>query len=320
MESVHLPVISLVLFLLLAHPTSTTAQTVSQAGHRVLTNADVLDMLKAGLTQDVVVAKIGSSNCDFDTSPETLKQLKSQSVPDAVILAMVRAPVAQPLRSAIITCISAHEVPLFSSPESSPPIAQVKCGENVSILEEGTWDRVRTRNGQVGYISSFFLPAQSSQGDAPASSVPSSTAAPSSSTIPSNMLRAVAWRAVPWVTTTYYQQPGTATTDCTGGGTWVGNIWHGNSDCTTRYTAAQSVPISWEHYTVYNLVETSDSFLVIACTRNWALSKCTYLNPGDSFSYDVKKGKISVKGRVGGKNKDQTSDFDVVSSELKTGR
>src|ERR1700690_1241115 len=34
-----------------------------------LTNADVLDMLKAGLSQQIVIAKIKSSSCDFDTSP-----------------------------------------------------------------------------------------------------------------------------------------------------------------------------------------------------------------------------------------------------------
>lgn len=58
-----------------------------------LTNKDVLEMLKAGLTQKVVIAKIKSSTCDFDTSPGTLKELKAASVPDAVVLAMVQAPV-----------------------------------------------------------------------------------------------------------------------------------------------------------------------------------------------------------------------------------
>src|SRR5207245_2905524 len=50
-----------------------------------------------------------------------------------------------------------------------------------------------------------------------------------SSTLSSNVLRAVAWRGVPWVTTSYYQQQGSANTDCTGSGTWIGNIWQGNS-------------------------------------------------------------------------------------------
>lgn len=56
-----------------------------------ISNKDVVEMLKAGLTPEIVIAKIGSSKCDFDTSPATLKDLKTANVPDAVILAMVKA-------------------------------------------------------------------------------------------------------------------------------------------------------------------------------------------------------------------------------------
>lgn len=63
-------------------------ETVSTA----LTNKDVLDMFKAGLTSDVIVAKIKSSATSFDTSPTALADLKATNVPDAVILAMVNGP------------------------------------------------------------------------------------------------------------------------------------------------------------------------------------------------------------------------------------
>jgi len=122
------------------------------------------------------------------------------------------------------------------------------------------------------------------------------------------------------VTTSYYQQQGSANTDCTGSGTWTGDIWRGNSSCTTQYTPAQSVPINWQHYTIYNLIETSDSTMVLACTRNWAFSKCSYLIPGNTFEFENKNGKIGVKGHKVGKDKEQTLDFDIVSSEPKTGR
>jgi hypothetical protein len=58
-----------------------------------LTNKDILDMLGAGLTAEIVIVKIKSSKCNFDTSPNALKALKAASAPDAVILAMVQAPV-----------------------------------------------------------------------------------------------------------------------------------------------------------------------------------------------------------------------------------
>lgn len=69
-------------------PSATTAQT----GPTALTNKDVVEMLKAGLTADVVVAKIKSSPNTFDTSPTALAELKAANVPDAVILAMVNGP------------------------------------------------------------------------------------------------------------------------------------------------------------------------------------------------------------------------------------
>jgi hypothetical protein len=49
-------------------------------------------MLKAGLSPDVVGTKIMNSECDFDTSPTALKELKQRGVPDSVIMEMVKAP------------------------------------------------------------------------------------------------------------------------------------------------------------------------------------------------------------------------------------
>lgn len=63
-----------------------------QAAATSLTNKDVTDMLKAGLTTEVVVAKIKSSPTNFDTSPAALADMKAANVPDAVILAMVNGP------------------------------------------------------------------------------------------------------------------------------------------------------------------------------------------------------------------------------------
>jgi integrase len=56
-----------------------------------LRNSDVVDLLGSGLAAEIVSAKIKASKCTFDTSVESLKRLRMSSVPDAVILAMVRA-------------------------------------------------------------------------------------------------------------------------------------------------------------------------------------------------------------------------------------
>ena len=56
-----------------------------------LTNKDVLEMIKSGLSTEIIVAKIKASPSAFDTSTMALQELKAAGVADAVILAMVEA-------------------------------------------------------------------------------------------------------------------------------------------------------------------------------------------------------------------------------------
>jgi hypothetical protein len=79
---------------LAAHGWQGTLQQV-QSDIRPLTNKDVLEMLKMPLSPEIVVAKIRSANCAFDTSAAALKDLKGAGVPEPVLLAMVQAPSAQ---------------------------------------------------------------------------------------------------------------------------------------------------------------------------------------------------------------------------------
>lgn len=61
---------------------------------KALTNQDISDMHRSGLSADVIMAKIKAGPCSFDTSPTALQHLKTDKVPDNVILAMVNAPVS----------------------------------------------------------------------------------------------------------------------------------------------------------------------------------------------------------------------------------
>ncbi len=63
-------------------------------GVPALNNASIVKMRNLHLSPDVMLAKIQSSPCEFDTTPAGLKQLKQAGVPDKVILAMVMAPSA----------------------------------------------------------------------------------------------------------------------------------------------------------------------------------------------------------------------------------
>lgn len=55
----------------------------------VLTNKDVVDLVKSGLSPEIVIAKIRASETAFDTSAEALKSLTTSGVPDSVVVAVI---------------------------------------------------------------------------------------------------------------------------------------------------------------------------------------------------------------------------------------
>lgn len=56
-----------------------------------LDNQDILKMVKAGFDDAIIIAKISSSNCQFDTSPDALIQLKKTGAGAPVLKAMPAA-------------------------------------------------------------------------------------------------------------------------------------------------------------------------------------------------------------------------------------
>jgi hypothetical protein len=54
-----------------------------------LGNADIVKLVKAGLSAETIETKIASSQTDFDTSTEALVALAGDGVPDRVIRAMI---------------------------------------------------------------------------------------------------------------------------------------------------------------------------------------------------------------------------------------
>jgi hypothetical protein len=57
-----------------------------------LTNADIVTMVRAKLPSALIIEKINTSSCAFDTFPTVLAELKYRGVPDEILMAMVRAP------------------------------------------------------------------------------------------------------------------------------------------------------------------------------------------------------------------------------------
>jgi hypothetical protein len=66
--------------------------TPTAVAQEVLSNDSVISMVKGGLSEAVVLARIRSSPANFDTSTNSLLALKKAGVSDKVIEAMVNAP------------------------------------------------------------------------------------------------------------------------------------------------------------------------------------------------------------------------------------
>ncbi len=63
----------------------------TSAQKEVLTNADVIGMSKAGLSSDVILTKIRTSETKFDTTTKSLIELKNETVDDKIISAIIEA-------------------------------------------------------------------------------------------------------------------------------------------------------------------------------------------------------------------------------------
>ena len=67
----------------------TQAQTEKAAADAQVTNEQIIQMVKAGLPPSVILTKVKTSTCNFNTSTDALVGLKKAAVPDDVIVAMM---------------------------------------------------------------------------------------------------------------------------------------------------------------------------------------------------------------------------------------
>jgi hypothetical protein len=66
-------------------------QSASAPSADILQNQDVIKMVKAGLDDRLILAKISSSRCQFDTSTDALIQLKQSGASAGVLKAVLAA-------------------------------------------------------------------------------------------------------------------------------------------------------------------------------------------------------------------------------------
>ena len=67
---------------------------VQGQSERTLTNEDVLELIEAGLSSDLIVTMIETSRSEFETDLDTILALKKAEVSDEILQAMVRAAAA----------------------------------------------------------------------------------------------------------------------------------------------------------------------------------------------------------------------------------
>jgi hypothetical protein len=138
------------------------AQSGSQSptAPQTFTNDDVIKLVQAQLSESVILAKIKSSTCDFDTNTDALIKLK-------------RAGVSEPVLQAMLDAMTPAPVPPGDDPAQNPPAAD--CGDYSSCLQAGAqaiqsaqWDQALsylqkassldpTKAVPWGYIGAVYL-------------------------------------------------------------------------------------------------------------------------------------------------------------------
>src|SRR6185369_1566526 len=63
----------------------------AQEANPRLTNDDVVKMVQAGVSTELIMSKIRKSETDFDTSPSALAALPKRGVPNQILLAMLES-------------------------------------------------------------------------------------------------------------------------------------------------------------------------------------------------------------------------------------
>jgi hypothetical protein len=101
---------------------------VSSHADDVLDNKSIIALHQLGLGETVIINKIKTSRCNFDTSLDGLKQIKADNISDSVISAMIMAP-----SQGAAPAASAPAAPVAASAPSGDP------NDPTAMHEPGIW-------------------------------------------------------------------------------------------------------------------------------------------------------------------------------------
>jgi hypothetical protein len=100
-------------------------------------------MHRAGVKPGEIIAKIVTSNCNFDTFPPVLRELKMKGLPDTVLMAMVMVPNGPPISSRASIML---EEPGPKTAKVQIPVGtriEIEVASPVSSADAGEGDKVR---------------------------------------------------------------------------------------------------------------------------------------------------------------------------------
>jgi hypothetical protein len=107
-----------------------------------LSNADIVTMVKAKLPTALIIEKINSSSCNFDTFPSVLAELKFRGLPDDVLMAMVKAPHGARSSAPVANIAKPTEVSAVHTPititDGTPLEVEVTYTVSSAEVEEGS--------------------------------------------------------------------------------------------------------------------------------------------------------------------------------------
>lgn len=97
---------------------------------KALTNKDILDMVKQGVGESVIVKVIQASDTNFDTSPDAMTQMQSAGTSVKIMDAMLKAE-ASKKKAAVTSVPAATPAPPSTAPPTDPHAGKY-------LLREGT--------------------------------------------------------------------------------------------------------------------------------------------------------------------------------------
>lgn len=112
---------------------------------------------------------------------------------------------------------------------------------------------------------------------------------------------AIAYRVIPHFREYRFQTPGQSNTTCYGSGTYLGGGFStATANCSTTTTPPQEFRGRTGYVEIFNQVESSGVVFTLRCTARWYGSSCSWLEPGITFTAEVKGRDMWITGHRGG--------------------